>query len=1478
MADSVKNDDLSQAANQSDNENHSHSKQPLPSIHPDDARDKVFTAIMKALLKVGNKPSSPRELSNVITKYKYATLGGATPFATVSSRISQHFKRAAEHNPPRAPLLAKHVDQRHARKINYSLVTDTIQSKSSDTPSSTSSPKSKKEHEKIEHNLRSSTKRGAEFSDSSPLSSEEDEGKPSSPEVVHHTRSMDKRKRSSAKVTPGVSQPEKPTVRTHRPRRKTNSQYARRTESENEHDDEGHHQVSDHDLVPSPKRQRKSSMKSSMAPSLTTSNLTSQITTSTTHEVSLSTSTSAQPISSTHMNADESESDSEFSDYHEEMLKGDEAMEDVLATAEEKKLPTRKATVKSPVAAHTNAATVSDNAAPTNTATTHIGNSDPQPSTNLNPAMYTSPKLSPRLNGKKSTNGLLGDQDLWLPYSFDQDFDNVFLSDNSCVGHHVPLNIATPESISVSELDNYFASTTNGTRKSLSLGSHQRRPNGNNSDFKSSPLLQKVLLPKQPVKDDSSGSTHPQADVSTDNGEAEGIDAMNVDEEASSSALETPDDSSTGSSDEDRYSSRRIQPYHIVEKIFGNLRVYELDSPGDIPNTKVMRFISTTDGSNNNIARRTRNAETKKSANSQHFYLDEGYVNATQLRKAAQPVLGKGSFDVDAETERNSTVVTITSGHSECRGAWVPLHRARELVEEYEIESSLGLMKLLSDEPIKLEKQSGIQEVTDKLAVSSSSVSTPPSPRSLESNSQQHGSPIAGTITATVESSEELSSEQVSESDDDDSFVKFEDTEPKTDTLVNSQANIATNVASRVATSVATSTGASAPVITSTSSLVSAMTTSPATAAAVAAASSNVQSTVLSAVEILKTLNISNLNLQALHQIAAAIPNLAHIAPTIKSVSAPANGKPTTSSSPSTTPTLPALDIKAALSHYSTLEALLKKEPSKTPTTTESAPTSPSKDANQPVIISTTVPTTPHMYITIIDNVAVYVTVLSDVNDVEGDHLLMRRVDNGYINGTSLLKAGGIETEQERSIVLSLEVGRVRIPNKASRLHGTWIPLRRAQALAATCSLQHRLGAFLNDTIDSYFPNPLPISLPVSKKSPEGRLTAVTLTSLRSSTGSSKNGFLSHQQVSSSSGSSSPNHQNNNNSSAQLQQLLLSHNPNHSLNLKAPMLGCFDEDKKSNSHRKKKREISVVSSNGCGGITSPNASVLSPVTVKSGPTSEDTSPSPPRHNLPTPDNDAVSPSSSFVDVVESDDDTDTDTDVEEVREQMKKMRAAAMDAMENGSSVDLDEIISRARSPLAYRTSGQATNMKRSTRSSSKRPQRKSARSIMEDDEDDDEGDEDDDDEDDDDDDDEELLATPSRRPAPARRTFSNVYNHSTSNHRAIQTYGRRRPTGGKWAGGGSKLSPSMIKKSASWNGSLSKSSSIVLPSRRNTTKSSESRKATAAATTTAAEPTLPKLTLIVPSPVSEKSATVIEEDEDEEIDIGGSDRDDDLR
>ncbi|KAL6636055.1 hypothetical protein U3516DRAFT_529456, partial [Neocallimastix sp. 'constans'] len=95
----------------------------VANIHPDDAKDKVFVAIIKALVKNGNVPSTPKELSQYILKHKLTNLGGSTPFATVSSRISQHFKKCSEHKPghsPRPPLLGKKsFDGMHSRKLYY---------------------------------------------------------------------------------------------------------------------------------------------------------------------------------------------------------------------------------------------------------------------------------------------------------------------------------------------------------------------------------------------------------------------------------------------------------------------------------------------------------------------------------------------------------------------------------------------------------------------------------------------------------------------------------------------------------------------------------------------------------------------------------------------------------------------------------------------------------------------------------------------------------------------------------------------------------------------------------------------------------------------------------------------------------------------------------------------------------------------------------------------------------------------------------------------------------------------------------------------------------------------------------------------------------------------------------------------------------------------------------------------------------------
>ncbi|KAJ2449463.1 hypothetical protein EV183_004888, partial [Coemansia sp. RSA 2336] len=144
----------------------------------------------------------------------------------------------------------------------------------------------------------------------------------------------------------------------------------------------------------------------------------------------------------------------------------------------------------------------------------------------------------------------------------------------------------------------------------------------------------------------------------------------------------------------------------------------------------------------------------------------------------------------------------------------------------------------------------------------------------------------------------------------------------------------------------------------------------------------------------------------------------------------------------------------------------------------------PFADIPATAMVATKMTVSPRIVLTIVETVPVYMTVITTTEPAaEGRgkwivrrHRLLRLVENGYVNASSLLLAGGVASEQERSIVLSLEVGRFKWRRPQSKLYGTWIPLPRARALAATCSLNHRLGPFLNDNLESYFPAPLPTS------------------------------------------------------------------------------------------------------------------------------------------------------------------------------------------------------------------------------------------------------------------------------------------------------------------------------------------------------------------------------------------------------------------
>jgi hypothetical protein len=176
------------------------------------------------------------------------------------------------------------------------------------------------------------------------------------------------------------------------------------------------------------------------------------------------------------------------------------------------------------------------------------------------------------------------------------------------------------------------------------------------------------------------------------------------------------------------------------------------------------------------------------------------------------------------------------------------------------------------------------------------------------------------------------------------------------------------------------------------------------------------------------------------------------------------------------------------------------------------------QDSAVNIMIPTVKSSTPAIYVTAIDSWLVYVAEVP-VSSIDLDSTqspsedfvsssrmrvdtvtLIRRVDNGWVHAPSLLKAGGVDDESVRSMILSLESKKVMIRDKKSRggtselqaynvesqeeknesmegqlcpslLHGVWIPLDRARSHARTSSMEHILGPFLSDHLHSLFPS-----------------------------------------------------------------------------------------------------------------------------------------------------------------------------------------------------------------------------------------------------------------------------------------------------------------------------------------------------------------------------------------------------------------------
>lgn len=81
---------------------------------------------------------------------------------------------------------------------------------------------------------------------------------------------------------------------------------------------------------------------------------------------------------------------------------------------------------------------------------------------------------------------------------------------------------------------------------------------------------------------------------------------------------------------------------------------------------------------------------------------------------------------------------------------------------------------------------------------------------------------------------------------------------------------------------------------------------------------------------------------------------------------------------------------------------------------------------------------------------------------------IIRRVDDGTVNATTLLLAGGLVSDRERTTVLSLELVKTKTRRKPG-LAGTWIPLKRARELSRTYLLEGKLAFFLSDGLSKVF-------------------------------------------------------------------------------------------------------------------------------------------------------------------------------------------------------------------------------------------------------------------------------------------------------------------------------------------------------------------------------------------------------------------------
>ncbi|KAJ2559445.1 hypothetical protein EV175_000338 [Coemansia sp. RSA 1933] len=929
-------------------------------LHADDARDKVFVAILKALVARHNRPSSPKELSNCIMRHEFTMLGGATPYATVSSRISQHFKRILEHLPPRPPILGRVAHEKHTRKYFYYVASAAEQ-----------------------NDFLRKVKAGIIPINASGTTASSNSDGGSGTRKPKHTKKV-------RCMVPAVAvEPDFHSTALRRTRRAASAD-------------------------------------------TTDTTAASPMSSSSSHRNTTASGANARPRRTSYdcgslakdSSADEhAETDSDTNPYARKRYK---SVRSIVAQAYPRRRPRRQSGVSSVVGAE-----------PVLSRTRR--------SSSYNDANNASSRASPTGAGKWRPNNQSGDEQIEGESGDDDGDVDMVASDDNEIAYHYG---ATSRKLTMSESDAGDRQQRQRRRRhqdsDSGLGTATgRRRNGGSPDDET------ALTPPPP-------NTTPRASASPDRTPYPPATSPSF------QPMRRSKDNVGGGGRTSRHKSASSGELQIASPLLLPRGMVSLPLDGG----SIFGSSSIADAALNVEPIAVRSSMSPE-VSLRHF---------TPTPVSTSTVEGMQTDETHVEANDSETMGVCESGNKADTCA------DSKLLEEDQKQSQVGSAAVETAVPLQDDDAAESPE--------SESVKTEQSVDSsdIEVNGGFDFS-FHDLMDAELMSLNELdklwttSNPMASSYLDSELYAGHSKLEPIPEVTMEESNDGADSVAAATSnTAAAVAKGGGDGRIAADSSESSSIAYSQPTVVEIALLAHDDNSELSTKLtQKLLALKADSSPTDSTDHAQQPKDETANKMVREEQL-AVESGKESYGGDPKPL-ALDSVESTKVLAENS-------KEHEETVTASTAAKSNrvvlpdPFADISPTAMVATKVPVSPRIVLTIVETVPVYMTVITTTEpaaECQGKwivrrHRLLRLVENGYVNASSLLLSGGVASEQERSIVLSLEVGRFKWRRPQSKLYGTWIPLPRARALAATCSLNHRLGPFLNDNLESYFPAPLPTS------------------------------------------------------------------------------------------------------------------------------------------------------------------------------------------------------------------------------------------------------------------------------------------------------------------------------------------------------------------------------------------------------------------